>query len=58
MFIGVLLAERKFLINLVRSLVKKMLTTTSLFNGSDQQKMAAFPSFQNDPFLTREFSKF
>lgn len=35
-----------------------MLTTTSLFNGSDQQKTAAFPSFQNDPFLTREFSKF
>jgi DNA mismatch repair ATPase MutS len=56
-FITVLLSERKFFVNLIASMLKKLLDTARALSRADAQQAKAFPSFQNDPFLAKEYMK-
>lgn len=47
-FFAVLLTERKFLVNLVKSMLSRLLIQNTLSSAGKRKQI---PSFQNDPFL-------
>ena len=44
-FVKVLLTERKFFVNLITSMLKKLINTARAFNGSEIAQAKSFPSF-------------